>query len=612
MQTYSLNGQWQCLPDENDIGIEDKWFLYDKIKDRNYHLIPLKIPNSFNLIDGYDLYEGVFWFFYEFELKNKVDFSNFDYQIKFKGSNYNTRVWLNGFFIGEHEGGFTPFKFLINDHLKSNRNYLVVRVDNTRDKDGIPSIYFDWFNWGGIYRDVDIIILNKNRFRDVRITTEILTRKSAKIHISYKVIGKIKFEWQIIDYYNNEIIENGKRTTVFNRDEFSIYINNPRLWSPQSPALYQLQIIDLSLMNKRNILFQSDFGIRKIEVRSGGLYLNKKKIKLKGVSLHEELLPYGRTIPYNKRNEDLQRIKKIGFNSVRTAHYPHDEALLEIADKLGLLILEEIPVYWDCNYKSRKTFKLAAKMLVNLIGRDYNHPSVIWWSVGNEIPTHKKECAKFIENLMILAKNHDSSRIVTYVSRKLTSDLMRRKGDVAALNTYFGWYFGVMKMLSLILDWIRTPVLNKPWIFTEFGAGAKFGYRHKGKNPPKFSEEYQLALLDHTIKTINSKEYFSGWFIWIFRDFKTILKNNTYQQGFNRKGIVGEKSTEKKLIYYHLPKILNKKRKKGFNTKFIGIILWIIFFPFSHFITTHLVTLITTNVDKKTYKRGIQRLLNPN
>jgi beta-glucuronidase len=286
--------------------------------------------------------------------------------------------------------------------------------------------------------------------------------------------------------------------------------------------------------------------------------------------------------------------------------------LLEIADKLGLLILEEIPVYWDCNYKSRKTFKLAAKMLVNLIKRDYNHPSVIWWSVGNEIPTHKRECAKFIENLMILAKKHDSSRIVTYVSRKLTSDLLRRKGDVAALNTYFGWYFGAMKMLSLILDWIRTPVLNKPWIFTEFGAGAKFGYRYKGKNPPKFSEEYQLVLLDQTIKTINSKEYFNGWFIWIFRDFKTILKNNIYQQGFNRKGIVSEKSTEEKLIYYHLPKILNKKRKKGFNTKFIGIILWIILFPFSHFITTHIVTLITTYVDKKTYKRGIQRLFNPN
>ena len=162
-------------------------------------------------------------------------------------------------------------------------------------------------------------------------------------------------------------------------------------------------------------------------------------------------------------------------------------------------------------------------------------------------------------------------------------------------------------MLSLILDWVRTPIISKPWIFTEFGAGAKFGFRDKWKNQTKFSEEYQLNLLDYTIRTINSKNYFSGWFIWIFRDFKTLQKNNKYQQGFNRKGIVSERSIEKKLIYYHLPKILNRKRN-SINTKFLGILLWIIFFPFSYLITTHLITPLLDILAKNDYRRGFHRL----
>lgn len=604
MKKYSLNGQWNCIPDVGNKGIEKEWFFREKLNEVSNKIIPIEIPKSFNLIKNCNSFEGIFWHFREFELDDIRDTLTYDYYLQFKGVNYNTKVWLNGVFVGEHDGGFTPFKFLVNGFLRAGSNFLSVRIDNSRQKDGIPSLFFDWFNWGGIYRDVDLSILKKSRIESVKITTRLISRQKARVDISYKTIGAGHFKWEILDIEENIIVKKGEIPST--AENFKISFENPKLWSPETPSLYQFQIFDSS-SEISNLLYKTNFGIRQIEIKSGYILLNKKAVKLKGVSLHEEYLPYGRTIPSEKRREDLKRIKSLGFNSVRTAHYPHDESLIEIADDIGILILEEIPVYWDCNYKNRETFKLAARMMRDLIMRDYNHPSVIWWSVGNEIPTHKRACSHFIKNLMNFVRMHDSTRIITYVSSKLFSDLFRRNADLATLNSYFGWYYGGVKMLNLVLDWIRTPVQNKPWIFTEFGAGAKYGFRNKRKYPQKFSEDYQHNLIDYTIRTINSKDYFSGWFIWIFRDFKSVQRSNEYQQGFNRKGIVSEKSFEEKLIFNHLPNILNEK-SRNINTKYLGIILWIIFFPFSHFIATHITNLFMKLAEIIPYKIGFRRL----
>ena len=604
MKKYSLNGQWNCIPDVENKGIEKEWFFREKLNEVSNKIIPIEIPKSFNLIKKYHSFEGVFWHFREFELDDIRDTSINDYHLQFKGVNYNTKVWLNGVFIGEHDGGFTPFKFLVNRFLRAGFNFLAVRIDSSRQKEGIPSLFFDWFNWGGIYRDVDLFISEKSRIESVKITTKLITRQKARVDISYKTIGKGHYRWEILNIEENIVVKKGEIPST--AENFKLSFDNPKLWSPETPSLYQFQIFDIS-SESSNLLYKTNFGIRQIEINSYYILLNKKRVKLKGVSLHEEYLPYGRTIPYEKRREDLERIKALGFNSVRTAHYPHDESLIEIADKLGILILEEIPVYRDCNYKNRETFKLAAKMMRDLIIRDYNHPSVIWWSVGNEIPTHKRECSQFIKNLMDFVRMHDSTRIVTYVSSKLSSDLFRRNADLATLNSYFGWYYGSEKMLNFVLDWVRTPVQNKPWIFTEFGAGAKYGYRIKGKDPQKFSEDYQYNLIDYTIRTINSKDYYSGWFIWIFRDFKSVQRSNDYQQGFNRKGIVSEKSFEEKLIFNHLPNILNKKRK-NINTKYLGVIMWITFFLFSHFLATHIINLFMKLAERIPYKIGLHRL----
>jgi len=602
MKLISLNGIWKCQPDINNQGLKNRWFEQRNLNKKDSENLNIKIPGSFNLLKGFEVFEGIFWHFYEFEL-DKIDLKNMDYFLNFKACNYNTKVWLNGKFLGEHNGGFTPFKFSLNKSLIQGNNFLAVRIDNIRKKDRLPALVFDWFNWGGIYRDVEIMVLNKNRIDNVKIKTKLFSNNESTIEIFLKIKGKISIKWAITEINEDTILSEGTFKDISNEVNLKVTINDPKLWSPKTPHLYYLKIYNAYQLNSNSdLLYKTKFGIREIETEGIFLYLNKKPIRIKGASLHEELIPYGRTIPYNERKTDVLRMKSLGFNALRTSHYSHDEDLMNIADELGILILEEIPVYWLCDFKNPETFRLAAKMAKSLIERDFNHPSVVWWSVGNEIPVERPIVSRFIKRLMEWVRKFDDTRIVTYVSMKLFSDLTRRHADVATINYYFGWYVASPKLISLMLDVMRTPTFNKPWIYTEFGAGAKYGFHDDWKQQTKYSEERQLYVLDHSIRTFNSKDYLAGWFIWIYRDFRSLTRQNEYQQGFNRKGIVSDKN-EKKLIYYRIPQILYKKRKLV-KTKLLGILLWLVLFPIAYIITYLLIDVFFILGERKTIEKG--------
>ncbi|MHA1310760.1 MAG: glycoside hydrolase family 2 protein [Candidatus Helarchaeota archaeon] len=548
-----LSGEWLFYVDFNNDGIKNKLFLISNIKNRISNFKKIQIPSSWNSYQGLEKYEGICWYFKIFEI-NELDENNEEFFLLFNGSNYQTKIWLNNNYIGLHEGGFLPFKFKIkNSYLKkSEKNYLAVQVDNIRKKNRIPSKLFDWYNWGGIYRDVFYEILPKSRIDWVHIYTQI-SKNSAKLICKYYITEVKSFNYEL--KFTNKTILKGQVKPDTEKGVFYIHIENPLFWSPDTPNIYTI----LLNFSDSNYFTKIQFGIREIKINGRFLYLNNKKIKLYGINLHEELIPFGRAIPFELRKKDLLNIKKLGFNAIRTAHYPHDESLLCLADKIGLLILEEIPVYWNINFKSPKVFKLAAKMIQDLIYRDFNHPSVIFWSVGNEIPIESYDCHKFILNLISFAKKIDPSRPISYVSSRFLSDHYRSKTDIATLNEYFGWYLLSEKNLNFILEMTRGISLcyNKPWFITEFGAGAKYNYHSNIFE--RFSEEKQASILIRSIEIFNSKDWISGWFIWIYRDFKSAFRDNKYQNGFNRKGIVSDKN-EFKLIARLLPKILKKKR----------------------------------------------------
>ncbi len=550
----SLNGLWKYRCDADHKGERENWHG-PNISWENFY--SCELPCCWNSIKEdqvlqYDRYEGYFWFFKKFELN--IDTKK-DYLLEFKGVNYYCKIWLNGAFLGSHSGGFVPFFLKIPVKILEPMNSLVIEVENFRKFERIPSSYFDWYNWGGIYRDINLLVVPKTRIRWIHITTKKIFPDSAQLNISYSLTQEDQLQWKILR--NNYVILEGKTTNPQNLGEFLVDLTSPELWTPEFPNLYAFEA---QIMGDSEVI-ERRFGIRTIEVKNKAIYLNNQQIKLRGVSLHEEFMPFGRAQTKEHRVQDIKNIKKLGFNTVRTAHYSHDESLMNAADELGILIFEEIPVYWLCDYKNPETLKTAAKQLKSLIYRDFNHPSVILWSVGNEVPVEKRSCYQFILQLMRLAKKLDPSRIVTYVSNRMFSDKLHMKSDLACINLYFGWYLASERNLNLLLDIIHETDSTHPWIITEFGAGAQYGF-HSAQYQ-KFSEEKQASIISHSIETFNSKDYVAGWIIWIYRDFRSALRTNQYQQGFNRKGLVSDKNEPKliaKVIHYVLNKITKKRR----------------------------------------------------
>lgn len=552
----SFNGNWKYRTDVKRSGEQEKWYDPELIKKRWDTLPNCKLPACWNTIEEggtlpFDRYEGVFWFFYQFALEGIE--KDCDYYISFKGVNYYCKVWVNGTCLGEHHGGFLPFSLPIPTTLLSENNVITVEVENFRKFDRIPSLQFDWYNWGGIYRDVDLLVLSKKRIEWLHIITTEITPNSATLLIKYRVTHEGVMKWKIMK--NSKIIMENNIEFQQREGQFSLKVPTPELWSPESPILYEFEI---QFADGRGSL-STKFGIRTIEVKQVGIYLNKKLIKIRGVSQHEELMPYGRTIPEEERLKDLKTMKSWGFNTLRTAHYSHDEKLVALADEVGMLILEEIPVYWYCDFRNPHVLKLALTMVKHLIYRDFNHPSVILWSMGNEIPVENRVCYQFMLQLMQTAKKLDSSRIVTYVSSRMVSDELRPKSDLPCLNEYWGWYYFSERNLNRVLDFIHQTAPHKPLLITEFGADAKYGF-HSNKFR-KFSEEKQVSILSESIRTFNSKDYIAGWIIWIYRDFRSPMRLNAYQQGFNRKGIVSDKN-EPKLITRTVKGLLWEKPKK--------------------------------------------------
>ena len=513
------------------------------------------VPSCWNATPEYERYEGAFWFATDFSLPaDRPDYAS-DVFLKFNAVNYLCRVWVNGREIGGHEGGYLPFELPVPGDLLQDSNRLVVMAENLRGPRRIPGELCDWFNYGGIVRDVFLCLRSPRRFDTVQAKPSLRPPGGALVTVSYRQHEPFPFSWAVLD--GDRILAQAAVTD--SAPDGVLYIDLPKVayWSPDSPKLYTLRLTPEPLARADG--FETRLGVREITVRGHEILLNGEPVKMQGVSLHEEQAPHGRCIPPEQRPQDVRDIKALGFNALRTAHYTHDEALLHAADEIGLLILEEIPVYWDLDYKSPELLEKARNMVSDMIARDFNHPSVILWSVGNEVPVEDPACDAFIRKLMKHARSLDATRIVTYVScRFLIDKKTRRAADTACVNCYLGWYYGRTRDMQDMLAMARTTAPDKPWLMTEFGAGAKFGFRDK-KGRARFSEDKQEKFLVRYIRTLNALPWVAGWFIWIYRDFRSPLRMNRFQKGYNRKGIVSE-NNEQKSFCAHLPALLKQQK----------------------------------------------------
>ncbi len=579
----SLNGTWHYIIDPYETGFYDYRYKEKGEKDAEAYWnnpepngktdrkehgynndYSIQVPGDWNSQDDvFKYYEGTVWYQREFD-KPKLD-ENERIFLYFGAVNYEAHVYLNGKKLGMHKGGFTPFNFEISPGmLKDKGNFLVVKVDNKRYADEVPTLNTDWWNYGGITRDVKLIITPQNFIQQYAIhlkqsqdIEKSLKRKRFNISGYFKLNTTAAEEKITI-----EIPEIGFKENVDIRDSegsFDLEAKKLELWSPENPKLYKVMFTlgEHTLTDK--------IGFRKVEVSGKDVLLNGKEIFMRGISIHEEIAP---EIRRAKNSADADKLfgwaKDLNVNMARLAHYPHNEYMTRAADSLGLLVWSEIPVYWTIDFKNDEVLEKAKKQLDEMIIRDQNKASVIIWSVGNETPVSEAR-TKFMKSLVMHAKEKDDTRLISAAlevgynrGRNYIDDPLGEYTDIVSVNEYLGWY-GDLPHAKVKSKW--ETAYDKPLFFSETGAGAKGGF-HADKET-RWSEEFQEWYFEETLKMMeNMPENFTGLSPWILVDFRSPKRNNPkYQEGWNRKGLIDDKGNKKK-AFFTLKKYYEKKEEE--------------------------------------------------
>ncbi len=555
-----LNGQWHYVIDQYDVGLRDNWHTPRELNEQgvqspwDYHTEQgelTNLPGCWNVINPkYFYFEGCVWYSRKF-IYNPVQKEERVF-LRIGAGNYDTKIYLNTKFLGNHYGGSTPFCVELTDDLnKYKRNSIQICVNNTRTSDRVPMKNTDWYNWGGVYRDIELIRVPKVFIKDFKIY---LVPDNNYSNICFKV--------DISDKKANDSITLSIPELNIKKD-FSVRDGkcegtikaSPELWSTDNPKLYEV-----------NVSFDKDsisdkVGFRQVSVDGTDIFLNGKKIFLSGISCHEDDVNLGKATNREDILKRYQHAKELGCVFLRLAHYPHHELASKIADEVGLLLWEEIPVYWAIAFDNQRTYEDAENQLLELINRDFNRASVIIWSVGNE-NADTDERLNFMSNLAKKAKSEDVSRLVTAAclvnhEKNIIEDRLIESLDIIGLNEYYGWYrTDFYELVSLGEN--SKPA--KPVIISELGAGAKAG--HHGTIHEKFTEEYMENLYKLQIETIKKLDYVKGMTPWILYDFTCPRRQNQFQKGYNRKGLIAEDKKTKKKAFFVLQKFYKEQNKK--------------------------------------------------
>ena len=567
-KTTSLSGSWHYIIDPYENGFYNyryepfenqenpgngAFFMNAKIKNPKDlieydfdKMDTLEVPGDWNTQkDQLTYYEGSLWYKKSFDYA-KAKESNRVF-IYFGASNYETNVYLNGKKLGKHIGGFTPFNFEATHLLKEKDNFLIVKVDNKRKKEGVPTLNTDWWNYGGITRDVQLVETAATFIQDYVIQLDPNNNQKILCNIALNGTAKAgkKVSLSIPQLDLNKTFttnEKGEITT-------NLEVANLNYWSPNDPCLYDVQL------RLDNHTLSDQIGFRTITTSGAEILLNNSPIFLKGISIHEESPSRGgRGHSQEDALQLLNWAQELGCNYVRLAHYPHNEHMVRLADQMGILVWEENPVYWTIDWENPDTYANAQNQLSEVIARDKNRASVIIWSMANETPTSAARNT-FLRNLAAFARKQDPTRLISaaleqsdYKGNPLVrtiSDSFAQEVDILSFNQYIGWYDGPVEKCQTIQWQID---VDKPVLISEFGAGAKYG--NYGSRDHRWTEEYQEYLYEETLKMIDPIEQLSGFSPWILIDFKSprrVLPD--IQDGWNRKGLLSEKGEKKKAFY---------------------------------------------------------------
>lgn len=565
----SLNGKWEYILDPYKTSGMGGMSIYknavpkdktDRVEYSFDQSETLWVPGSWNVQKPeLSYFEGTIWYRKTFDKEDKND--NKRYFINIGAANYITTVTLNGEILGKHEGGFTPFSFEITKLLKKKDNYLIIGVTNTRKPEYIPAEVTDWFNYGGITRDVFLTEIPKTFVENyfIKLEKQSLHKKNKQITAKLDFNGSDKPELVSIKIPELKINQTVK-TNPNGPTEISFEVKNLKLWSPSNPKLYEV------IIATANDNISDKIGFRTIETSGKQILLNGKPIFLKGICLHDENpFKQDRANTLEDAKMMLDWAKELGCNFLRLAHYPHQENIIRLADEKGILLWEELPLYWGIQWNNPEVLKKAKQQYKELIYRDYNRASSIIWSIANETAPNKERTA-FLSDLADYVRSVDDSRLISAAIKKdqeldghpdniyTYNDPLIEKLDILSLNEYLGWYGGLPEETR---KKSFTSKYVKPILISEFGSAALQGFH--GDNLTRWSEEFQEYHYKESIAMFDKIDGLAGMTPWILVDFKSPLRQlRGIQDGWNRKGLISEKGQKKK-AYYILQKYYESK-----------------------------------------------------
>ena len=555
--TISLNGAWHVIVDPFGNGERSKFFLNQKAVNKSdlveysFDESPvLNVPGDWNTQrDQLMFYEGPVWYRREFLYHKRANTRVFVY---FGAANYQSSIYLNGERLGDHEGGFTPFNFEVTSLLREGGNFLIAEVNDARRADGVPALRFDWWNYGGITRDVVLVEVPDVFIQDYSIQ---LARSSQNEIAGWIQLNGAPTSQRITLAIPEAAIHEDLITDAGGRANFH-FPAKLELWSPEHPKLYDV------VLTAGADTVHDQLGFRTIEVRDGKILLNGQPIFLRGIAMHEEA-PFreGRAFSVEDAQTLLGWVKDLGCNFVRLAHYPHNENEMRLADRLGLLVWSEIPVYWDIDWQNPATLTNAEAQLRDMIARDRNRAAVVMWSLSNETPV-KPERLTFLRQLAQDARELDETRLITSASDRLEdtapdvrtiADPIGDLLDVIGVNEYVGWYWKKPEDADK-LQW--RSKYNKPVIVSEFGGGAPFGLH--GDADQRWTEEYQADLYERQLRMIQRTPNLAGLTPWVLMDFRSPARMLPGVQDYhNRKGLISNRG-QRKLAFYTLQNYYKK------------------------------------------------------
>lgn len=549
----SLNGPWHYIVDpyRNGWGGDpDKPNLNGYAK--NAHPVPggalqeydfaqaptLQVPGDWNSQKPeLFFYENMLWYEKDFEYQPKP---NTHLYLHFGAVNYAAHVFVNDVQVCDHEGGYTPFDCEVSSAVKPGSNFVVVAVDNQRLAERVPGIKTDWWNYGGITREVSLIEVPESFIDDYSLQLRRGTNNQLDgyVHmIGAQAGAKVSLRIPELQIEKTVEIDNSGKAA------FSVNAGGLQLWSPESPKLYSVEL------HAGKDVLKDDVGFRTVEVQGDQILLNGKPVFLRGVCVHAEA-PYrsGRAWSEQDAQTLLSWTHELHGNFVRLTHYPHAETMTREADKLGILVWSEIPVYWGNAWTNSHTLDVAKQQLHEMIRRDNNKASVILWSMSNETPISPERTA-FISKLATAAREQDPTRLITSAmvthfsgKKAMLDDPLGQYLDVLGYNEYIGWYGGKPEDAPLY-TW-ENP-MHKPLIMSEFGGGAKAGL-HENANY-RFSEEYQANLYQQQFQMFAKMPYLRGLSAWVLMDFRSPTRQlPDIQDYYNRKGLISDKGEKKK------------------------------------------------------------------